>query len=298
MPTLTIFLLTHNRTEQALAAIESILSQTSDDYQLVVSDNSDTNELQQHLDQYKDKLVYLKRPLVLEALKHFNQCLSEVNTEYFCLFHDDDLMLSTYVSNFLNAKERHRDAVAFGCNAYLENSGVRTGVSFKSKQHYVGPILFNSLIAKYFSKNQSGIAPFPSYIYKRCVAQSLSFAVDAGKYGDVRFLIQIATFGKMIWINLPMMIYKIHESNDSGNESRRDRLRFLRFLRNLSDLDEELLSDYRYFLYKKILAGSGGHLKPAHNSYFRVLEKYIVAYKCARYFRYTFYANFTKKIFF
>jgi glycosyltransferase involved in cell wall biosynthesis len=80
MPALTIFLLTHNRTEQALSAIESILSQTSDDYQLVVSDNSDTDELQQHLDQYKDKLVYLKRPLVLEALQHFNQCLSEVNT--------------------------------------------------------------------------------------------------------------------------------------------------------------------------------------------------------------------------
>lgn len=293
MSSLTIFLLTHNRTKQALSAIESILNQISSDYQLVVSDNSDTNELEAYLGAYQDKISYLKRFPVLPAMDHFNQCLAEVNTDYFCLFHDDDLMLSNYVSDFWEGLKKYPDAVAFGCNARLETIGVESGISFKSNKPYLGPITCNSLVSKYFSKHQNGIAPFPSYTYHKKVAQSLKFASNAGKYGDVQFLIQAADFGKMVWISSPMMIYKIHGTNDGGKESRRDRLRFLRFLKNFSGLDKVLLTDYRYFMYRKILAGN----EHSGKAYTKTLASYIIGYRFRRYFRIDIYLNLLKKYF-
>jgi GT2 family glycosyltransferase len=293
VPSLTIFLLTHNRTKQALAAIKSILTQTSSDYQLVVSDNSDTNELEAHLGSYHDKIIYLKRSPVLPAMDHFNQCLTEVNTEYFCLFHDDDLMLSNYVNDFLEGIKKYPDAIAFGCNAKLETVGIKSGISFKSNKPFSGPITFNNLVSKYFSKHQNGIAPFPSYAYHKKVAQSLKFASNAGKYGDVQFLIQVANLGKMVWISNPMMIYKLHGTNDGGIESRRDRLRFLRFLKNFSGLDKVLITDYRYFMYRKIIAGN----ESSDKTYLKILASYIVGYRFKRYFRIDTYLNLLKKYF-
>jgi len=55
------------------------------------------------------------------------------------------------------------------------------------------------------------------------------------------------------------MDYHIHGGNDGLRESARDRLRFLGFIKHCpACVDQMGLSDYRYFLYKKLVAGQAG----------------------------------------
>ena len=81
------------------------------------------------------------------------------------------------------------------------------------------------------------------------------FSLDGGKYSDVTWLLDLSKREKIIWVNSPLMTYRLHASNDGNTESRRDRLRFLGYLKkNRSIVGNDLLQDYRYgFLYKSII---------------------------------------------
>jgi glycosyltransferase involved in cell wall biosynthesis len=256
--TLTIFLLTHNRPNDAILAIKSILQQSNNHFRLIVSDNSDSDEMTGLIQSLPAKVEYRKRPSNLTVFEHLNTCISEVTTSFYTLFHDDDLMLPNYVSSFWSAQNQFPNAIAYGGNALVEKNDHVIGVSFKAAADCEVINCPDDLAAKYFSRHQLGIAPFPSYIYRRSDACSLMFELHAGKYSDVQSLLQLADCGSFVWIKEPMMVYRLHGSNDSNVESFGDRLKFLAFLKRKGRaLSPITLLNYRRFIYKKyLLSGS------------------------------------------
>jgi len=255
---LTIFLISHNRPQDAIRAVRSILAQSDQRFNLIISDNSSNQELTELISATYPHVQYRKRDSALTALAHFNLCISEVESDYFSLFHDDDLMLPNYVSSFWLAQNQFPNAIAYGGNALVEKNDHVIGVSFKAAADYEAINYPDDLAAKYFSRHQLGIAPFPSYVYRRSDACSLMFDLHAGKYSDVQSLLGLADCGSFVWIKEPMMVYRLHGSNDSNVESFGDRLKFLAFLkRNGRALSPMTLLNYRRFIYKKyLLSGS------------------------------------------
>ena len=258
---LSIYLLTHNRPHQAIEAIRSILAQSDQRFKLIVSDNSDNNELSSLLGSLKPSLEYIYRNdhgACLPAFEHFNLCISEVKTQYFALLHDDDLVLPNYVAEFWRAQRSFPNAIAFGCNAKISHLTGLEQLSFVSSRQYSEPITPLDLAWRYFGKHQLGIAPFPFYIYNKHAIGAIRFYEQTGKYADVAWLLDLANKGDMIWINSPMGVYKHHQGNDSNLESRHDRLRFLAYLKqNTLPEPSLMLTLYRQFLYKKLLSSNG-----------------------------------------
>ena len=258
---LTIYLLTHNRPHQAIEAIRSILAQSDKRFKLIVSDNSDCNELSSLLGGLRPSLEYIYRNdhgACLPAFEHFNLCISEVKTQYFSLLHDDDLVLPNYVAEFWRAQRSFSSNIAFGCNARVRYLSGLEQSSFVSSRQYCRPISPLDLAWRYFGKHQLGIAPFPFYIYNKYAIGDIRFSGQFGKYGDVAWLLDLANKGDMVWINSPMGVYQHHQGNDSNLESRRDRLRFLTYLKqNKLPQHSLLLTLYRRFMYKKLLSSNG-----------------------------------------
>ena len=257
---LTIYLLTHNRPHQAIEAIRSILAQSEKRFKLIVSDNSQNNELSSLLGSLRPSLEYIHRNdngACLPVFEHFNLCISEVKTQYFSLLHDDDLVLPNYVAEFWRAQRSFSSAITFGCNARVSYLSGLEQASFIGSRQYYRPISPLNLAWQYFGKHQLGIAPFPFYIYNKYAIGDIRFSEQFGKYGDVAWLLELANKGDMVWINSPMGVYQHHRGNDSNLESRRDRLRFLTYLKQ-SKLPQRslLLTLYRQFLYKKLLSSS------------------------------------------
>lgn len=277
-----------------MEAIISIQAQTDRRFRLVVSDNSNTDELRHLIGGCKD-LLYIKRPKVLAATDHGNLCLSEVTTEYFTLFHDDDVMMPNYVAEFWKAQTLFPRAIAFGANARVELHKVFVGLSFNATRSYVGPISPDNLLRRYFSHHQLGIAPLPSYIYKKDGLQNLHFNVSGGKYADVQWLSNWAALGSIIWITEPIMVYRLHGNNDGNFESIHDRLKFLAYLKNSHNVfSPEILSDYRFFLYKKLVHRL--RMKNHSNTH-HLLSKFIAAHRYQRLFRLSFYQALINKAF-
>jgi GT2 family glycosyltransferase len=255
MQSLVIYILCHNRPEDACHAIRSALAQTDHNYTLIVSDNSSNDEVELMVEQNFPDIQYVRRQPVLRALEHFNCCIAETSAKYFCLFHDDDLMSSEFVQEIHSAIATFPDAIAIGSNARIEVLGKpQSKLSFLSRHDYEVITSPKNLATRYFGRHQSGIAPFPSYVYRKDKISKLKFSSHEGKYSDVTWLLRVAALGQIIWITKPLMTYRIHGGNDGLVESRRDRLRFLGYLKQqLNVLGGGLLSDYRFgFIYKMI----------------------------------------------
>jgi GT2 family glycosyltransferase len=294
MEKLSIFVLCHNRPDDAREAVRSVLAQTDDAFTLTVSDNSSNDDVQRMIQTDFPDVRYVRRIPMLPALAHFNRCIDEVQDSYFCLFHDDDLMGLDFVAEVRTYLLAFPATIALGCNAYIESFGrLEKKLSFMSSRNVEIIASPQDLASRYFSRAQSGIAPFPSYVYHKQSLDTLRFPLDGGKYSDVTWLLNLAMRGAIRWISKPLMIYRIHASNDGATESRRDRLRFLAFIKkNKPLLGHAILQDYRCsFIYKTILKSDD----LSHPIRRCVAKAFVQRYRWVRYARLDTYVALFKR---
>lgn len=282
MSTLSIFIMCHNRPRETREVIRSVLAQSDRDFTLTISDNSTTDDVEVLVRSEFPQLHYVRhQPMTID---HINRCVEASTATHVCIFHDDDLMDPRFVMEMKRAIERFPQAAAIGCNAIIEEFGVSNRhPSFRARGDVEWIRTTKELAARYFSRHQLGIAPFPGYVYNRQCAQAEPFPVGGGKYADVTWLLKLARIGPIVWLNQPLMTYRLHGSNDGKNESRRDRLRFLRFVKcNLSWLGRDILDDYRgSFIYKPIALQN----LSAHPMRQRIAQEFLGAYTLRRYCR-------------
>jgi hypothetical protein len=234
------------------------------------------------------EISYIRRSSALKHLEHFNLCIEEVQSDYYCLFHDDDLMSPDFVDVMLNFIDNYPAAAAYACNANIETNGkLEPRSSFRSFREYELIETPRNLAERYFSRNQSGIAPNPSYIYSRRLAGDQRFLIDGGKYADVSLLLDILRKGGIVWINRALMTYRIHGNNIGNVESLRDRLRFLGYLKKYKVMfGQGILQDYRCsFIYKKVLKNH----PESHTRRCQVARAFLNAYRFSRYARFDCY---------
>lgn len=290
MQLLTIFILCHNRPDDARNAILSAIGQTDSDYCLTISDNSTNEELKCLVESEFPNIGYIKRTPTLGALEHFNTCINESKSDYFCLFHDDDVLESNFVQEFKEAIDSYPNAIAIGCNAHIERFGkLELKPSFSSIFRFETINSPRNLAIRYFSKSQSGIAPFPSYIYNKKLIHHNRFPLDGGKYSDVTWLLELAKKEPIVWINKRLLTYRLHASNDGNIESRRDRLKFLAYLKsNTKTFGNEILEMYRFsFIYKNIEKIN----KDTNLVRNMIANRFVKKYRCIRTSRFEYYKS-------
>lgn len=298
MAKLTIFIQCYNRPAYARLAIESVLRQTNKAFRLVISDNSTNDELFRLVQTGFPSLEYRRRVPSLPALDHFNISISEVDTDFVCLFHDDDLMEPEYVEAMLRTIELHPQAVAYACNAVtIDEDVVRKGSFFESDDKHV--IINNprALAGRYFSRYPNGFAPFPAYIYRSSVVKKIPLNLQTGgKYSDVTWLLEISKYGPIVWNSRKLIRYRMHAANDSNLESLRDRLKLLGFLKlNKSLIGQAVINDCRFGIYKNLRKSSLMSQATGfrHKSF---IEHYLLMYRLKRFFRPETYAYLYYKL--
>ena len=284
MEFLTIYILCHNRPDYARQAISSVLGQINRTFKLLVSDNSSNDDVGRMVKNEFPNIPYIRRLPELNSLEHFNQCIEEVQSDYFCLFHDDDVMDADYVNAMEKGVRDYPEAIAIGCNARMERFGkLEPRTCFRSIRKHELIATPRDLASRYFSRAQSGFAPFPGYIYNRRLVGDQRLPVEGGKYADVTWLLNLAKKGAIVWLNQPLMTYRLHESNDGNIESLRDRLRLLGFLKQNKEMfSAGLLKDYRCaFIYKKIAKTHDA----AHPERYRTSISFLKNYRWSRFAR-------------
>ncbi len=89
-------------------ALESILNQSFEDFELIIVNNGSLENVDEILKDYSDnRIKYFKHEKMLPIIENWNKCLSYANGDYFVLFSDDDV----YEKDFL--EEMYRLALKY-----------------------------------------------------------------------------------------------------------------------------------------------------------------------------------------
>lgn len=217
MPLIQVFIATYNRPTLVFNAIKSALNQTFNSYEVIVSDNSTNNDSQIIISKFDDnRLSYKRRKPSLSVIDHLNAILQDVTSDYFMIFHDDDVMHENMLEVLYYTIGQHKNAVAVGANAIIFKNGISNNKKiFKASKSNLVLSHPKDIVFQYSIRG--GIVPFPSYMYKSEIAHKLKFDISkGGKYCDAAFILDSAALGNIIFIVNPLMDYYIHIGQDSN----------------------------------------------------------------------------------
>jgi len=110
-PLVTIGIPTYNRANGFLKnAIESALSQTYGNIEVIVSDNCSPDNTPEVVKSIKDNRIrYFRQKENIGPNNNFNFCVSQAKGEYFLLLQDDDLIDKDFVETCLSAVDYRTD---------------------------------------------------------------------------------------------------------------------------------------------------------------------------------------------
>ena len=124
---ISIIVPTHNRATLLPQAINSVLSQTSEDWELVIVDDGSTDKTGEVLARYDDSRIrVLRHPENRGVTAAKNTGLDNVRGEWFTILDDDDEILPEAVEVLLATAEQ-TGAAAITCNCADSRTGEMTG---------------------------------------------------------------------------------------------------------------------------------------------------------------------------
>lgn len=245
-----IYVLSRDRPDYLRQTLDSVAAQDMAGIDVIVSDNSAGDEIENLMARHYPHLRYVRRRPTLSALSHFRVVIEESTGEYVAFFHDDDLMESNYVSSLVKAMEEDPALAAVGCNAGLLLGEAKTAKTLMG----VFPSALRvetaeDLLRPYMAITAMRPAPFPSYLYRRKHLAGLFLdPSQGGKYSDVSFLMKLVARAPIKWLPTPLMWYRVHASNDSVAISMGQIMSLRRFIQSRTTIGphSRLMSEYRF----------------------------------------------------
>ena len=241
------YILSRNRPDYLRVTLDSLLKQNHSliKFEIIISDSSDNEDVYKMINEdYAHKNIrYIKRIGVTSHMGHTQLVVSELNSEYSVIFHDDDILHPDYMtvmSSFLSKI----DAAAIGCNCMNFKDDISDPKKFLDPKLRINnlssPIIFNNekdFLERYLP-GHGGSAPLPSYMYRTKYLKEvmLKFPFRIGKpnepsHADALMLSSLLKYGMIHWIDKPLIYYRIHASNLSVVESIPERLALLNYMK-------------------------------------------------------------------
>lgn len=277
MEKIQVIIITHNRPDFVTESVESVLNQTYPNVELIVSDNSSNNLTQEIINKKNYKNIkYIRRKIVYGPIEHLNCALQEVTSNYFMIFHDDDVMFENMVETMYDILSKNENIVAVGANGFFTlNKKVTKEKIFKSSEKSI--VLQNNIEVAGHYLIRNGIVPFPSYLYKKVVAQKLQFdSSEGGVFSDMTFIMKTATLGNILFLEQPLMNYYVHTENDHVPDFYLNNTKVISFIRRTTDSKKNgaLIKAYRIkAIYMEFKQGIlSGRILLLSGRYYRLLS--------------------------
>ena len=278
---LQIVILSRDRVEYLQESIESVLAQNESelDYEIIISDNSEKDDVNELINKFylrSKKIKYIRRVPPISSKYHYELVISELNSKFTVIFHDDDMLHPDYLK-IISPFILNNPPAAISCNAKIFKNKITD--SKKLIHHFKSIKRFNKkqyFLEQYLVGN-GGIAPFPGYVYNTKFLQEISFdSLISGKHFDVSLLSSLLDYGSIIWLPNVLMFYRVHGKNESSTESVPDRLKLLRYMFSEGvDRESKPVFLFRYLFWLNWIRQRGSFLSNFSNWRYQIAIKFI-----------------------
>lgn len=124
LPLVSICIPTYNRADYITKAIDSALSQTYKNIEVIVVDNASTDNTEEIVSMYTDpRLRYVRNSENLGLFGNFNRCIELYNGEYLHILHSDDYIDHDFTEKCVDFFEKHTDVWLTSTSSRVISSG-------------------------------------------------------------------------------------------------------------------------------------------------------------------------------
>src|SRR5438105_8234296 len=113
MPLVSVVLTTYNRGPILSRTVRSLLSQTFDDFELIICDDASpdrTSDVVQDYSRLDHRIVYQRNTHNIGMIENLNCGIRRSSGTYVANVHDDDIYHPSLLRRWVNAMEEHQDA--------------------------------------------------------------------------------------------------------------------------------------------------------------------------------------------
>lgn len=198
LPNISIGMPVFNGENTITHAIDSLLSQTFDDYELIISDNDSNDNTEKICREYASKdqrIRYIRQPSNIGAAANFKFVFDQAQAEFFMWAACDDMRSPDYLSLNYDFLCRNKDYVASTSPARFadgEFDEIRMGdASLEGEVH--------QRFIKFFVKTHAN-SRFYS-LMRRDAISKCGFIIESYYAADWSFVLQLASLGKFNKLN-------------------------------------------------------------------------------------------------
>lgn len=104
IPFFSVCIPTYNRADLLPTAIESVLSQDFDDFELIICDNASTDNTEEVVSSYQDRRIrYVRYENLVSMYANHNRCINLSRANWLLFIHSDDLLLPFTLKKYYQA---------------------------------------------------------------------------------------------------------------------------------------------------------------------------------------------------
>jgi glycosyltransferase involved in cell wall biosynthesis len=235
MPKVSVCIPAYNYANFLPDAIDSVLAQTWQDFELLVIDNCSTDDTRGVVSRYMaadPRISYVCNDTNIGPVKNLNRCLELATGEYIKILCADDLLLPECLEHMVRALDQHSTVSLVASGRKLVTSDLQPirslAYSFR-KEHIPGAAAINRCL---FSGNHIGE---PTAVLFRKSDISRGFSCDYAQLVDLEMWFYLLEQGDFIFLPQDLCLFRQHAAQGTKTN-----LKTFNFL----DDEEKLFNDF------------------------------------------------------
>ncbi|MCB1196045.1 glycosyltransferase [bacterium] len=214
MPKVSVIMPSYNCAHYLPNAIQSVLNQTFEDYEIVVIDDGSTDStkdlMQAYVEKYPQKIRYIyQKNKGLSGAR--NTGIENACGEYIALLDADDLWLPERLKAQIDFLKKHPEYSFVFSDVYaMDENGKRGKTMMRLKKPVSGDIFYELLLENFIS--------VPTTLIKKdCFKNAGFYSSDMKLCEDHHFSLRLANYYKGGYIDQPLACYMIRSNSLSSS---------------------------------------------------------------------------------
>lgn len=220
----SVIIPTYKRPEMLKRAIESVLSQSYANIEIIVVDDNSGDDTGKTVENYGDRITFLKNTRTSGGAETRNRGIGVSNGKYIAFLDDDDVWNSEKIALQVNELETNPDAVLCTC-------GLRVVYEKSGLQYYNFPGLNNTGFKDMLLNNRVGITS-TVMVKRSALDRSGWFDPDLPARQDYDLWIRLSKEGSFRSVNRPLVDYYMHGSKSQISSNIKKYMKANEIIRN------------------------------------------------------------------
>lgn len=267
MPKVSVVMPAYNAEKYIGEAIESILTQTYCDFELIIVNDGSTDRTEEIILSYSDtRIVYLKNESNLKISDTLNRGIDIAQGEYIARMDSDDIAFPERLERQVAYMDQNHKCVVCGTGAILFEEGMeeQTVVPSDDPRYVKGQMIFHCPIIH------------PSVIIRKSTLQQNHICYNSEYNGTEDFELwwRLARYGEVTSLREKLIRYRIHPNQITGEKDYKKKSVHQKFLiKRMFDMGITL-SDKEMLVFQSYCDGKTSEMEQKDVEVFlRILKK-------------------------